>query len=126
MANVIASNIYEEGDANGYSTSLLHQIVDHKASGEAIKMIDKYYITQTGMKRIQQTTVGWLFLVQWGDGSCQWVDLKILKESNPVQVGKYVIAQGIENEPSFAWWVPYVIQKRDIIFFLLSNLGFVR
>jgi hypothetical protein len=68
--NVIASNIYEEGDANGYSTSLLHQIVDHKASGDAIKMGDKYYITQTGTKWIRQTTVGWLFLVQWGDGSC--------------------------------------------------------
>jgi hypothetical protein len=40
-ANEIASNIYEVGDADGYSFSLLYRIVDHKLSGEAIKMADK-------------------------------------------------------------------------------------
>ena len=47
-ANVIASNIYEEGDADGFSSSLLYKIVDHKSSGEAIKMADKYITTRTG------------------------------------------------------------------------------
>jgi hypothetical protein len=33
-----------------------------------------------------------------------------------VQVGEYVIARGIQNEPGFAWWVPYAMQKkRDVI-----------
>ena len=105
----------EEGDADGFSSALLHQIVDHKASGEAIKMIDKYHTTRTGTRRMRETTVGWSFLVQWGDGSCQWIDLKVLKESNPVQVGEYVIARGIQNEPAFAWWVPYMMRKRDVI-----------
>ncbi len=102
MANVIASNIYEEGDADGFSSSLLYKIVDHKSSGEAIKMADKYITTRTGTRRMRQTTVGWLFLVKWGDGSQQWIDLKILKESNPVQIGAYVIARGIQDEPAFA------------------------
>ena len=114
-ANTIASNIYEEGDADGFSSALLHQIVDHKASGEAIKMIDKYHTTRTGTRRMRETTVGWSFLVQWGDGSRQWIDLKVLKESNPVQVGEYVIARGIQHEPAFAWWVPYTMRKRDVI-----------
>jgi hypothetical protein len=78
LANVIASNIYEEGDADGFSSSLLYNIVDHKSSGEAIKMADKYIITRTGTPRMRQTTVGWSFLVKWGDGSQQWIDLKIL------------------------------------------------
>jgi hypothetical protein len=55
---------------------------------------------------LKETTVGWSFLIRWGDGSKQWVDLKVLKESNPVQVGEYVISRGIQNEPAFAWWVP--------------------
>ena len=114
-ANVIASNIYEEGDADGFSTSLMSKIVDHKSSGEAITMENKYFITRTGTKRMRQTTVGWSFLVKFGDGSCQWIDLKVLKESNPVQVGEYVIARGLQDEPAFAWWVPYVMRKRDII-----------
>ena len=94
---------------------LLHQIIDHKSSEEAIKLEDKYITTRTGIRRLRETTVGWSFLIQWGDGSKQWVDLKVLKEFNPVQVGEYVISWGIQNEPAFVWWVPYVIQKRDVI-----------
>ena len=81
-------------------------------------MADKYITTQTGMKRMRQTTVGWSFLVKWGDGSQQWIDLKVLKESNLVQVGEYVIACGIQNEPAFAWCVPYVMRKREDIIVL--------
>ena len=51
---------------------------------------------------MRQTTVGWSFLIQWGDGSWQWVDLKVLKKSNTVQVGEYVIACGIDHETAFA------------------------
>ena len=102
-ANTIASNIYEEGNADGFSSTRLFQIMEHKSSGEAIKMKDKYFIICTGTRRMRNTTVGWSFLVQWGDGSRQWIDLKVLKESNPVQVGEYVIARGIADEPAFAW-----------------------
>ncbi len=66
-------------------------------------MADKYITTRTGTQRMRQTTVGWLFLVKWGDRSQQWIDLKILKESNPVQVGAYVTARRIQDEPAFAW-----------------------
>jgi hypothetical protein len=75
-----------ESDADGFSSSLLYHIVDHKCSGEAIRMADKYITTKTGTNRMGQTTVGWKFLVEWANSSWQWIDLKILKESNPVQV----------------------------------------
>ena len=122
-ANIIASNMYEEGDANGFLSLLLHQIIDQKSSGEAIKLEDKYITTRTGTKQMRQTTVGWLLLIQWGDGSKQWVDLKVLMESNPVQVGEYVIACGIENEPAFSWWVPYLFigQSQNNVHHLLQH-----
>jgi hypothetical protein len=31
--------------------------------------------------------------------------LKDLKESNPVQLAKYAVANMIAEEPAFAWWV---------------------
>jgi hypothetical protein len=115
-ANTIASNIFMESDADGYTSNLLYEIVDHKSSGEATKMADKYIITRTGTKRMRQTTQGWKFLVQWANGTRQWIDLKILMESNPVQVAEYVTARDIAEEPAaFAWWVPYVLRKRDVI-----------
>jgi len=84
-------------------------------------MADKYITTRTGTRRMRQTTDGRSFLVKWGDGSQQWIDLKIHKESNPVQVGAYVIAHGIQDEPAFAWWVPYIIRKRDIIVSMVKS-----
>jgi hypothetical protein len=68
-ANVIAPNIYEEGDADGFCSLMSYQIIDHKSSGEAIKLQDKYITTRTGTRRLRQTTSGWSFLIQWGDGS---------------------------------------------------------
>jgi hypothetical protein len=109
-ANTNASNIFQESDADGFSSLILYHIVDHKSSGEAVKMADKYFTTKSGTKRMRQTTQGWKFLVEWSNGSCQWIDLKLLKESNPVQVAKYATSHNIDEEPTFAWWVPYVLQ----------------
>ncbi len=66
-ANVIASNIYEEGDADEFSSSMSYQIIDHKSSGETVKLENKYMTTRTGTRRMRQTTVGWSFLIRWGD-----------------------------------------------------------
>ncbi len=63
-ANTIATNIYMESDADGHSSLLLYHIVDHKKSGDATLMEDKYFVTATGTKHIRQTTKGWKLLVQ--------------------------------------------------------------
>ncbi len=60
-------------------------------------MADKYITTRTGTRRMRQTTVGWSFLVKWGDGSQQWIDLKILKESNAALLGFLVIGGDNQN-----------------------------
>ena len=53
--------------------------------------------------------------MQWHDGSRQWIDLKILKGSNPIQVAEYATARDIADHPVFVWWVPYVLRKRNVI-----------
>ncbi len=78
-------------------------------------MEDKYITTKRGTQCLCQTTVGWKFLVKWVNGLHQWIDLKLLKESNPVQIAEYATACNIAEEPAFAWWVPYVSRKRDVI-----------
>jgi hypothetical protein len=114
-ANTIASNIYIESDEDGFSSLLLYHIIDHKRSGDAILMEDKYFINRLGTKRMRKTMVGWKLLVQRHNGSRQWIDLKISKESNPVQVVEYATARKISDEPAFAWWVPYTLCKRAVI-----------
>ncbi len=39
--------------------------------------------------------------------------MKDLKEGIPIQVAEFAIANGIANEPTFAWWVKEALRKRD-------------
>jgi hypothetical protein len=36
-----------------------------------------------------------------------------LKESNPVKITEYAVANKIAEEPAFAWWVQKVLRRRD-------------
>jgi hypothetical protein len=41
--------------------------------------------------------------------------LQKLKESNPVEVAKYAVANKLLKEAAFAWWVPQTLKKRECI-----------
>ena len=41
--------------------------------------------------------------------------MKDLKESNPIEVSEYAVANKIDHEPAFAWWVPDTLRKRNRI-----------
>ena len=81
----------------------------------AVLLKDKYVLTKSGQRHMRHTTEGWKFLVHFKDGDEKWVPLKLLKETNPIEIAKFVTARGIENEPAFAWWVPFTLRKRDRI-----------
>ena len=51
----------------------------------------------------------------WKDGSTDWVALKDLKNSYPVELAEYVRRNDLRDEPAFAWWVPYVERKKNRI-----------
>ena len=114
-ANIIAENMYSQVDSEGHSRSLMDSIVDYKKDGNAIPMENKYILTKSGQRRMRMTTVGWKLLVRFRDGSEQWIPLKILKETNPVEVAEFAFARGIDDQPAFAWWVPYTLRERDRI-----------
>ena len=64
---------------------------------------------------MRKTTKGWKLLVKWADESETWVPLKDMKESHPVETAEFARAREIADQPAFAWWVPYVLRKRDVI-----------
>jgi hypothetical protein len=41
--------------------------------------------------------------------------LSALKESNPVEVAQYAVSNKIDDEPAFAWWVPFTLKKQESI-----------
>ena len=38
-----------------------------------------------------------------------------MKDSNPVELAEYAVANKISEEPAFAWWVCDVLRRRDRI-----------
>jgi hypothetical protein len=90
----------------------MQEIIDHKTTSGALPEEDAYYSTKSGPK-LKRTTRGWRLLVEWKDGS--WVSLADLKDSYPVQVADYALANGLTQEPAFRWWAPFVLKKRERI-----------
>ena len=120
-ANIIAENVLVNCDSEGHYSSQMSCIIDHKCDGSAVKMDRKYIKSNNGQDKLRKTTVGWSFHIKWKDGTSDWVPLKILKESNPVNIAKYCVARGIEDEPAFAWRIPYTLRKRDAIVSVINS-----
>ena len=68
-----------------------------------------------GEEWLSRTSRGWKLLVEWKEGVSDWIPLKDLKESYPVQVAEYAVANNLETEPAFSWWVNTVLRKRNRI-----------
>ena len=124
-ANIIAQNMLSQVDTEGHHFQLLQEIVDHRSDGRAIKKSNGYHISKSGSRKPKITTVGWKLQVEWKDGSMSWVDLKDLKESNPLELAEYAVANRIDDEPAFNWWVKSALKTRDRIIAKLErrNIG---
>ena len=88
FANTIAENLWSQCDSEGREFLILSEIIDHRKNKRAIGKDDGYTTSRSGIKTPKKTTVGWQLLVEWTDGSTQWLDLKDLKDSNPIEVAE--------------------------------------
>ena len=80
-ANHIAENLFAQGDDEGNRQVLMKEIIDYRMNGQEVKHQDAFITTRTGTKRRRETTKGWEILIEWKDGSTNWVTLKDVKES---------------------------------------------
>lgn len=114
-ANIIAENLYSQVDSEGKHFAIMKDIIDHEVSSDALQRSESEFRNKGGSIQHKRTTKGWRFLIEWKDGTSSWVDMKDLKESNPIELAEYAIANMISTEPAFIWWVPHTIRKRDRI-----------
>ena len=114
-ANVIAQEIYTSVDPDGRRDAIIDEIVDYDRNAKyAVKKENEFFYSK-GRKHRRRTTAGWKLLTRCKDGTEQWVPLKDMKETYPVQVAIFAKTRGIEDEPAFAWWTPYVLRKSSRI-----------
>ena len=102
-ASIIAENILNQVDQDGYHSQMLEGILDHHKEDSAVSMDNKWTTTRRGNCSLQKTTVGWMFKIKWKDGTTEWVPLKLMKESNPVETSEYAVSRKLDGEPAFAW-----------------------
>jgi len=101
--NLIAEAMYSQVDDEGRSHVLLKEITDHRKDGSAVEKDDAFFVSQSGRRCRRRTTKGWELNVTWKDGSSSWLPLRELKDSFPVQVAEYAVANKIAEEAAFAW-----------------------
>ena len=63
----------------------MKEICDHRKTNRAISIADGFTTARNGTRVPKRTTVGWDLLVEWKDGTTDWVPLKDMKESNPIE-----------------------------------------
>jgi Fe-S-cluster containining protein len=122
-ANQIAEAIYATVDDEGFVYSEVKEIIDHMKDGRAVQPDDGYVMLR-GKRIPKRTTKGWYICVEWKDGTTSWVDLKDVKDTNPVLLAEYAVANKLVSEPAFQWWVPYTLKKRDRIIKALKKRYF--
>lgn len=114
-ANIIAQNVLEQVDNEGNYSERVEAVIDHRRQGNAVSKGKMYVTMRDGRKKLRQSTAGWDFKVRFSNGREQWMQLKDLKEINPVEVAEYVAARGLSDEVAFQWWVPYTLRKKSNI-----------
>jgi hypothetical protein len=110
-ANVIAESMYAQVDNEGNMFQLLDEIMDHKKDDTAIDIANGTVTLANGYAKPKTSTQGWQLLVLWKNKSTSWVKLKDLKESNPVELAEYTVANRIAEEPALKWWVSNTLRK---------------
>jgi hypothetical protein len=112
---VIAQNLHQQIDTESITQIRLTSIIDHIKGNDVIDINDAYATTKSGKKRMIESTVGWFLLVEFDDSSTEWIPLKRLKETNPIEVSEYAVANNLSDEVTFRYWIPFVLKKREQI-----------
>ena len=74
-ANIIAENILNNVDADGYHSQYLDGILEHSVSDSAVSKENMWTVTKRGNRRMRQTNSGWKFKIRWNDGTLSMLGL---------------------------------------------------
>ena len=118
--------MFAQVDEEGNRHIMFQEIVDHRVDGKEMKQQDAFITTKTGTRHRRETAQGWEILVQWKDGSSNWIAMKYMKDSYPIQLAEYAVTCKLSQEPAFAWWVPYVLKKRNRIIAKVKSKYWIR
>ena len=99
-------------DSECHHYQLLTEVNDHKKDDSDKAKVDGFIKSSSWKLHRKRTTRGWKLLLEWKNFSVDWVPLKDLKQSNPVELAEYAVGNEISDEPAFNWWVNETLRHR--------------
>ena len=113
--NVIDDSMLPQVDEELHHYQVLREISDHSADGNSLNRSDGFIRSLGSNLHSKKTNRIWGLEVEWKDGTLIWISFKDIKNSNPVELAEYVVANNIEDKPAFKWWVEDIVYKQDQI-----------
>ena len=104
-ANIISGNILSQVDSEGHHYQVLTEVTSNKKDDSAISKVYGFIKSSSGNIHRKSMNHSWKLLLKWKERSFDWVPLKELKNSNPVDLSEYTAANEISDEPAFNLWV---------------------
>ena len=101
-ANNIALNLYAQCDSEGRMFRNMEDIVDYRVTDKALKGDDRFRTAANGDKVPKKDLRGHEVCVQYRGGETEWLDLKLVKDSNPIEMAEYAVANGLQDDPAFS------------------------
>ena len=86
-----------------------------------IYKLNEFIKSSNGNLHRKMITRAFKLLVEWKESSFYWVPLKYIKQSNPVELDEYSMANDISDETDFSWWVKETFFHQDMIIYKLKS-----
>ena len=90
-------------NSNRYVTKTLDQILDFEKVNTVYEIKDKYVYQKNGRRRLRKSIQGWNLKVLQKDGTTNFIPLKNIEKSNPIEVAEFEKARNIQNKLVFYW-----------------------
>ena len=110
-ANIRAKNMLSKVESEFHHYKLLTEVTDHKRDDRNITNENGFIKSSNGNLHWKRKNRSCKILVEWKYGSFDWVPLKDLKQSNPVELAEYAVTNEISDETALSWWVKETLRR---------------
>ena len=110
-ANIRAKNMLSKVESEFHHYKLLTEVTDHKRDDRNITNENGFIKSSNGNLHWKRENCSCKILVEWKYGSFDWVPLKDLKQSNPVELAEYAVTNEISDETALSWWVKETLRR---------------
>ena len=100
MTTQIAATLYSQLDNEGRKIMQCKGIIDHNSDWPALMLMKETGLAtlKGGCRKYKTAMCSWNVLVEWWDETTTWMGVKDVKETSPIELAEYAVANKIVDE----------------------------